>query len=200
MPSRDAGWLAREELDRAKNLPKMMANPARHAAIRPPMGALARTPHRRNRPRERHALQRRFQNLRVCSLSESLSSARSLLPALEEANKVAEGKQEPAIQAENRAFERRDFDPIPGGGVFATTILTRRFLFVFSLARQVGVRSFRRRASYGTVWIDPWPTWRSHASGCSLFRRRLQQRREPTPRAAGTMSRRSISRTWSCIT
>lgn len=44
-------------------------------------------------------------NLRVCSLSESLSNARSLLPALEEANKVAEGKREPAIQAENRAFE-----------------------------------------------------------------------------------------------
>jgi len=82
-----------------------MTNPARRAAIRTPAGALASTSHRRNRSHERPALRRRFQNLRVCSLSDSLSYAGSLLPALEEAKRIAEDKQEPAIQAENRAFE-----------------------------------------------------------------------------------------------
>jgi hypothetical protein len=69
----------------------------------------------------------------------------------------------------------RDFDPLLG--LATRTILTHTaFLFVFLRAHQVGVRSLRRRASYGTVWTGPWPTSRSPASECSLFHRLLQRR------------------------
>jgi len=79
----------------------MFATPARHAEIHAPVGAFARTVPLRRLARFQTPVTRAFHN----SLSDSLSNARSLLPALEDAKRLAEEKQEPAVQAENRAFD-----------------------------------------------------------------------------------------------